>query len=96
MNKVYLLSDDCYAALTVADSRKACVQYLVEYHYVTPYDSVWDKEDGCWKEIHELMYESPDLITFDEFVDWLIANWDDKEFNEYYHIEEISIYKECV
>ena len=44
MNKVYLLSDDCHFALTVADSRKACVQYLVEYHYITPYDNVWDKE----------------------------------------------------
>lgn len=92
--KVYVLSDDCHATLTVAESKKACVQYLVEYHYVSPHDTVWDEAEGCWKPIHELMYESPDMITFDEFVDWLLCNWEDKYYNEYFHIEEMNMRKE--
>ena len=90
--KVYVLTDDVHEMLTVAESRRACVEYLVEYHYISPFDEEWDDQDERWKPIHEFMYENPDMITFNELVDWIVDNW--KMFNEYFYIEEANVRKE--
>lgn len=90
--KIFVLTDDANGTIVAGESKRACIEYLVEYHYLTFYDEIWSDEEEAWTSIHKIMHKEPEDITFDELVDWVLTNWD--RFYEYLFFEQIEFRKE--